>query len=69
MKTNNPKWTATLRLRDWQRVEELVKYAEPRIAREINKTMELTKEESLDALGGYTVLNTYQPISRNEEES
>ena len=46
MSTNNPKWTATLRLRDSQRVEELVKYAEPRIAREINKTMELAKEES-----------------------
>ena len=43
---NNPKWTATLRLSDWQRVEELVKYAEPRIAREITKTMELSEEES-----------------------
>lgn len=46
MSANNPKWTATLRLRDWQRVEELVKYAEPRIAREISKTMELSQDET-----------------------
>jgi hypothetical protein len=45
MNANNPKWTATLRLRDWQRIEELIKYAEPRIAREIVKTMELHKAE------------------------
>jgi hypothetical protein len=47
MNANNPKWTATLRLRDWQRIEELLKYAvEPRIAREIRKTMELHKDEA-----------------------
>lgn len=46
MTGNNPKWTATLRLRDWQRVEELVKYAEPRIAKEISKTMELAQEKT-----------------------
>lgn len=42
---SNPKWTVTLTLKDWQRIEELVKYAEPRIVRDINKSMTLTEEK------------------------
>jgi hypothetical protein len=38
---NNPDYTVTLTLKEWQRIEEVIKYSEPKIARRINASMTL----------------------------
>lgn len=40
-----PMWSATLTIKEWNKIEELIKYAEPKIARRIVDSLTLVTKE------------------------